>query len=209
MWYKDSAILEFKFNHGIKGYWCGCCRQTMIYLKGVAWKMESTWSSNPNSTRSLIHYSFCMKTWSYTWGFMKEMSVYRFRLPWPTICPKNHTFHKSVMSTYGLRFPRSNWVKLFSLQRMPEWNTHPIDSGHYHLACTHFSLVLMVTSVTKVRTQKLSKKFKIVTTCWHDHSLEGLEGHFLMAPLVFRFNHFWVNISKTILFPNFSQKTCP
>jgi hypothetical protein len=25
----------------------------------------------------------------------------------------------------------------------------------------------------------------------HDHSLETLEEHFLVVPLVFRFNHFW------------------
>jgi hypothetical protein len=30
----------------------------------------------------------------------------------------------------------------------------------------------MVTSVTKDGTQKLPKKFKIVETDWHDHSLE-------------------------------------
>jgi hypothetical protein len=31
----------------------------------------------------------------------------------------------------------------------------------------------MVTSVTKGETQKLHKKFKIVETYWHDHSLES------------------------------------
>jgi hypothetical protein len=34
-------------------------------------------------------------------------------------------------------------------------------------------LGLMMTYLTKGRTQKLAQKFKIVKTYWHDHSLES------------------------------------
>jgi hypothetical protein len=43
---------------------------------------------------------------------------------------------------------------------------------------------MMVTSVTKVGTQKLPKNIK--TIHW-----KALEEHFLMAPLVFRLTHLW------------------
>jgi hypothetical protein len=51
-------------------------------------------------------------------------------------------------------------------------------------------LGLMVTSVTKSGTQKLPRKFRLSQPTDIAIHRKALEEHFLMVPLVFRYNHF-------------------
>jgi hypothetical protein len=60
----------------------------------------------------------------------------------------------------------------------------------------------MVTRVTESRTQKLTKKFKIVETYWHDHSLESSWGARFYGTISSSFQLF---LGGKMHFLNFSQ----